>query len=92
MREFLRGTLLYVQQERLCLDSSLWEVVQRSVQLLKDGGLITVAESSQGNSLQVTKLGKATYKGLYLSNVGRIQTEEHPSSMNCSGHRKTNTQ
>lgn len=69
MREFLNGTLLYVQQEQLCADRSLWEVVQRCVQLLEDRGLITVTEHSQGHPLQVTKLGRATYKGgspLYL--------------------------
>ncbi|TNM92030.1 hypothetical protein fugu_019042 [Takifugu bimaculatus] len=63
MRDFLSGTLLYVQQEQLCADRSLWEVVQRCVQRLKDKGLVSVTELSQGHSLQVTKLGRATYKG-----------------------------
>lgn len=63
MRDFLSGTLLYVQQEQLCADRNLWEVVQQCVQLLKDKGLISVTELSQGPSLQVTKLGRATYKG-----------------------------
>uniref|UniRef100_A0A674PQR1 Helicase, POLQ like n=1 Tax=Takifugu rubripes TaxID=31033 RepID=A0A674PQR1_TAKRU len=63
MRDFLSGTLLYVQQEQLCADRSLWEVVQRCVQHLKDKGLVSVTELSQGHSLQVTKLGRATYKG-----------------------------
>ncbi|KAM9338526.1 helicase POLQ-like [Symphorus nematophorus] len=61
VREFLRGTLLYVQQRTLCVQRSLWEEVQRCVDLLKDKELITVTANSQ--SLQVTKLGKATYKG-----------------------------
>lgn len=76
MREFLSGTLLYVQQEQLCADRSLWEVVQRCVQLLEDRGLITVTEHSQSHPLQVTKLGRATYKGgcpSYLSSLGAIQ-------------------
>lgn len=63
MREFLSGTLLYVQRERLCADRSLWEVVQRCVQLLEDRGLVTVTQHSQGHPLQVTKLGRATFKG-----------------------------
>lgn len=61
--EFLRGTLLFVQQGALCVERSLWEEVQRCVDFLKDKDLITVTEHSQGQSLQVTKLGKATYKG-----------------------------
>uniref|UniRef100_H3CJF1 Helicase POLQ-like n=1 Tax=Tetraodon nigroviridis TaxID=99883 RepID=H3CJF1_TETNG len=63
VRAFLSGTLLYVQQEQLCADRSLWEAVQRCVQLLEDRGLITGTERSQGHPLQVTKLGRATYKG-----------------------------
>ncbi|XP_041815866.1 helicase POLQ-like isoform X2 [Chelmon rostratus] len=61
--EFMRGTLLSVQQGQLCVETSLQEAVRRCVDLLKDKGLITVAEDSHGQSLQVTKLGKATYKG-----------------------------
>lgn len=63
VREFLRGTLLYVQQGHLCAQKSLWEEVQHCVDLLKDKGLITVTVDSQGQTMQVTKLGKATYKG-----------------------------
>lgn len=63
VKEFLRGTLLYVQQEQLCAQKSLWAVVQQCVDLLKDKDLITVTTHSHGQTLQVTKLGKATYKG-----------------------------
>ncbi|XP_038589066.1 helicase POLQ-like isoform X1 [Micropterus salmoides] len=63
LREFLGGTLLYVQQKRMCVEKSLWEVVQQCVHLLKEKGLITVAPDANGQTLQVTKLGKATYKG-----------------------------
>lgn len=63
VREFLSATLLYVQQRQLCAEKSLWEVVQQCVDLLKDNDLITVAAHSHGQTLQVTKLGKATYKG-----------------------------
>uniref|UniRef100_A0A7N6FF35 Helicase C-terminal domain-containing protein n=1 Tax=Anabas testudineus TaxID=64144 RepID=A0A7N6FF35_ANATE len=63
MREFLCGTLLYVQQKQLCVERSLWEVVQQGVDLLKEKNLITVTSDEHGQTLQVTKLGKATYKG-----------------------------
>ncbi|KAF3701621.1 Helicase POLQ-like [Channa argus] len=61
MKEFLSGTLLYVQQQQLCVEKSLWEVVQQSVELLREKDLIT--GTSDGQTLQVTKLGTATYKG-----------------------------
>lgn len=63
VREFLRGTLLYVQQRHLCAQRNLWEEVQQCVDLLKDKGFVTVTMDSHGQTLQVTKLGKATYKG-----------------------------
>nr|XP_046232065.1 helicase POLQ-like isoform X4 [Scatophagus argus] len=61
--DFLSGTLLYVQQRHLCVETSLWDVVRRCVNLLKDKDLITVNAQPHGQTLQVTKLGKATYKG-----------------------------
>ncbi|KAM7368580.1 hypothetical protein PAMP_012906 [Pampus punctatissimus] len=61
VRDFLSWTLLYVQQKQLCVEKSLWKVVQQCVDLLKQKDLITV--DAHGESLQVTKLGKATYKG-----------------------------
>ncbi len=73
MREFLSGTLLYVQRGRLCVERSLWEEVQQSVHLLKDKGLITETADSHGQTLQVTKLGKATYKGKSLSLCSRLK-------------------
>lgn len=63
VREFLSGTLLYVQKRQLCAEKSLWEVVHQCVDLLQDKDLITVTAHSHGQTLQVTKLGKATYKG-----------------------------
>lgn len=63
MQDFLCGTLLYVQQQQLCVQKSLTEVVQQCVDLLKDKRLITATADAHGESLQVTKLGKATYKG-----------------------------
>ncbi|XP_037340893.1 helicase POLQ-like isoform X1 [Pungitius pungitius] len=59
--DFLCVTLLCVQQEALCAETSLKEEVQRCVDLLKDKDLVT--ETAQGQTLQVTKLGRATFKG-----------------------------
>ena len=72
IREFLCVTLLYVQQTQLCVEQSLWEVVQRCVGLLKDKDLVTVA--ADRHTLQVTKLGKATYKGKALPLSGTTTT------------------
>ncbi|XP_034721964.1 helicase POLQ-like, partial [Etheostoma cragini] len=64
LRDFLCGTLLSVQQDQLCAETSLTETVQRFVRLLEDKRLITVATDSKGgHTLQVTRLGRATYKG-----------------------------
>ncbi|CAB1425352.1 unnamed protein product [Pleuronectes platessa] len=61
VRDFLQGTLLYVQREQLCAERSLWDVVQQCVDVLQDKDLIAV--TSETHTLQVTKLGKATFKG-----------------------------
>jgi len=64
MQDFLRGTLLFVQQQQLCVDRKLWDVVQQCVDMLKEKDLITVTlTDSHGPTLQVTKLGRASYKG-----------------------------
>ncbi|XP_070706677.1 helicase POLQ-like isoform X2 [Pempheris klunzingeri] len=60
VKEFLSGTLLWVQREELCVQRSLWEEVQECVDVLKDKDLVTVGAA---HTLQVTRLGKATYKG-----------------------------
>ncbi|KAK2887923.1 hypothetical protein Q8A73_019371 [Channa argus] len=62
MKEFLSKTLLYVQQQQLCVEKSLWEVVQQSVELLREKDLIT--GTSDGQTLQVTKLDTAASKDL----------------------------
>ncbi|XP_029282728.1 helicase POLQ-like isoform X1 [Cottoperca gobio] len=68
LRDFLCGTLLYVQRRQLCVEKSLTEELRQCVHFLKDKLLIT----ADGQTLHVTKLGKATYKGsvdLTYSNV-----------------------
>ncbi|XP_074547225.1 helicase POLQ-like [Halichoeres trimaculatus] len=61
VNDFLRGTLLHVQQEQLCVKRTLWEEVQQCIDILKEKNLIV--ESPDGLSLQVTRLGRATFKG-----------------------------
>uniref|UniRef100_A0A4W5KS46 Helicase POLQ-like n=1 Tax=Hucho hucho TaxID=62062 RepID=A0A4W5KS46_9TELE len=63
IRDFMSGTLLSVQEKQVCLERSLWEVIQECVELLKEKGLVTVSTEPQDGTLQVTKLGRATYKG-----------------------------
>ncbi|MEQ2223005.1 hypothetical protein ILYODFUR_032309, partial [Ilyodon furcidens] len=64
MEEFLRGTLLFVQQQQLCVDRSLWDTMQRCVDMLKEKDLITITGTdSLSLTLQITRLGRATYKG-----------------------------
>nr|XP_057912131.1 helicase POLQ-like isoform X2 [Doryrhamphus excisus] len=59
LHDFLRGTLLFVQQEQLCRQSSLNAVLHQGVQLLEVKGLL----HTQGDVLHVTRLGRATFKG-----------------------------
>ncbi|XP_028456719.1 helicase POLQ-like isoform X3 [Perca flavescens] len=64
VKDFLCGTLLSVQQKQLLAETSLTETVRRLVGLLENKRLIAVTtESHGGQTLQVTKLGRATYKG-----------------------------
>ncbi|XP_071770419.2 helicase POLQ-like isoform X1 [Centroberyx gerrardi] len=63
VKDFMSATLLHVQERQLCVERSLWEIVQECVGLLKGKGLVAVSTDAQGEILQVTKLGKATYKG-----------------------------
>uniref|UniRef100_I3K3T1 Helicase POLQ-like n=1 Tax=Oreochromis niloticus TaxID=8128 RepID=I3K3T1_ORENI len=63
LQDFLQGTLLFVQWQQLCVERSLLEAVQQCVDVLKEKELITV----DSQSLRVTKLGKATYKGTLAS-------------------------
>ncbi|XP_028274206.1 helicase POLQ-like [Parambassis ranga] len=59
LQAFMSGTLLFVQQQQLCVERSVMEVVQQSVDILKEKGLIT----AEGQTLLITRLGRATYKG-----------------------------
>lgn len=60
LQDFLSGTLLFVQRQQLCAHTELWEFLQSSVRLLQDKRLLSAAD---GAALQVTQLGRATFKG-----------------------------
>ena len=62
VKDFMSGTLLCVQEEQLCAERSLWDRVQDSLVLLQEKDLITVTRGSQGDTLEITTLGRATYK------------------------------
>ncbi|XP_077399218.1 helicase POLQ-like isoform X2 [Vanacampus margaritifer] len=57
LEEFVRGTLLFVQRQRAGVH--LEDVLRQGLDLLKVKGLVHV----QGHALQVTHLGRATFKG-----------------------------
>ncbi|KAM6984853.1 helicase POLQ-like [Aplochiton taeniatus] len=63
VRDFLSGTLLSVQERQLCVERSLSAVAQECVELLKEKSLITVGAAPNYAALEITKLGRATYKG-----------------------------
>ncbi|XP_068430974.1 helicase POLQ-like isoform X2 [Clinocottus analis] len=59
--DFLCGTLLFVQREQLCADTSLPAAVRRCLDLLESKDLIT--GTAAGQQLTITKLGRAAFKG-----------------------------
>lgn len=73
LQDFLQGTLLSVQQQQLCTDCSLQDVVLRCIHTLSHKDLITAADG-HAPTLQVTRLGRAAYKG-----------ESRPGAPRCSG-------
>uniref|UniRef100_A0A1A7WDJ9 Helicase, POLQ-like n=1 Tax=Iconisemion striatum TaxID=60296 RepID=A0A1A7WDJ9_9TELE len=64
IQEFLSGTLLFVQQKQLCVEKGLWDVTLQCVDMLKEKDLITIkVTGSNSPELQITRLGRAAYKG-----------------------------
>uniref|UniRef100_A0AAR2L263 Helicase C-terminal domain-containing protein n=1 Tax=Pygocentrus nattereri TaxID=42514 RepID=A0AAR2L263_PYGNA len=62
--DFMSGTLLSVQETQACQQKSLKELTVDSIEVLKQKGLIEALSTiTDEPSLQVTRLGKATYKG-----------------------------
>ena len=62
VKAFMSSTLLCVQQERLCAERGLTDRVQDSLVLLQQMNLISVTQGPQGDALEITTLGRATYK------------------------------
>ncbi|KAK0141350.1 Helicase POLQ-like [Merluccius polli] len=62
VKDFMSGTLLCVQEDQLCVERKLWDMVQESLAFLKEKDLITISQCAQRETLEITKLGKATYK------------------------------
>ncbi|CAL8322607.1 unnamed protein product [Lota lota] len=62
VKDVMSGTLLCVQEEHLCVERSLSDRVQDSLVFLQEKNLITVSQCSQGDTLKITTLGRATYK------------------------------
>ena len=68
LRSFLSGTLLGVQQAHVSPERSLSEMAEQSVEALREKGLVTCTADDHGSSfLLITKLGRATYKGVFCS-------------------------
>ncbi|XP_062868102.1 helicase POLQ-like [Trichomycterus rosablanca] len=61
--EFMSGTLLGVQETRVCQQKSLRELTLESLVVLKQKELIYTSETPHQTELHITRLGKATYKG-----------------------------
>ncbi|XP_028319414.1 helicase POLQ-like [Gouania willdenowi] len=60
LQDFLGGTLLFVQQQQLCSEGSLWDALHSCIHQLTHKQLINVCVD--GN-MEVTRLGRATFKG-----------------------------
>ncbi|XP_030625638.1 helicase POLQ-like [Chanos chanos] len=64
IKEFMSCTLLGVQETQICPEKSLEKIIEESIDTLQQKGLIeTLTDTLEKSRLQVTKLGRATYKG-----------------------------
>ncbi|MFT7815338.1 helicase POLQ-like [Arapaima gigas] len=64
IRDFVLATLLSVQESHTCPERKLWDVTQDSVEFLRQKGLLKASKDCENNLvLEVTSLGRATYKG-----------------------------
>ncbi|XP_056302193.1 helicase POLQ-like isoform X2 [Danio aesculapii] len=64
VRDLMKGTLLSVQEAQVSPEKSLWDLTVESIQTLKQKNLIEVSSDvNNQNILQITRLGRATYKG-----------------------------
>uniref|UniRef100_A0A673N3V4 Helicase POLQ-like n=1 Tax=Sinocyclocheilus rhinocerous TaxID=307959 RepID=A0A673N3V4_9TELE len=64
VRDFMKGTLLSVQEAQVSPERSLWDLTVESIDTLKQKSLIEVSADVNNQSiLQITRLGRATFKG-----------------------------
>ncbi|KTG43406.1 hypothetical protein cypCar_00005036 [Cyprinus carpio] len=64
VRDFMKGTLLSVQEAQVSPERSLWDLTVESIETLKQKSLIEVsADVNNQTILQITRLGRATFKG-----------------------------
>lgn len=67
VKDFMKGTLISVQEAQVTPEKSLWDLTVESIETLKQKGLIEAPADEQGEtSLQITRLGRATFKGTGL--------------------------
>lgn len=60
----MKGTLISVQEAQVTPEKSLWDLTVESIETLKQKGLIEASADEQGEAtLQITRLGRATFKG-----------------------------
>ncbi|XP_056587206.1 helicase POLQ-like isoform X2 [Triplophysa dalaica] len=64
VKDFMKGTLINVQEAQVTPEKSLWDLTVESIETLKQKGLIEASADEQGEAtLQITRLGRATFKG-----------------------------
>ncbi|XP_015195310.1 helicase POLQ-like isoform X2 [Lepisosteus oculatus] len=63
IRDFVSCTLFSVQEKQICGEKSLWDIVSESLDILTKKGLVKSTAGEEETLLEVTKLGRATFKG-----------------------------
>ncbi|KAK7131260.1 hypothetical protein R3I94_016408 [Phoxinus phoxinus] len=64
VRDFMKGTLLSVQEAQVSPERSLWDLTVESIETLKQKSLIEASADVHNETiLQITRLGRATFKG-----------------------------
>ncbi|XP_048022289.1 helicase POLQ-like [Megalobrama amblycephala] len=64
VRDFMKGTLLSVQEAQVSPERSLWDLTVESIETLKKKSLIEASADVHNETiLQITRLGRATFKG-----------------------------
>ncbi|XP_077088997.1 helicase POLQ-like [Siphateles boraxobius] len=64
VRDFMKGTLLSVQEALVSPERSLWDLTVESIETLKQKSLIEASADVHNETiLQITRLGRATFKG-----------------------------